>query len=44
VKIPPAVVGFACPAASPMITVFPSIKFSIGPFIQIGAKIFLIVE
>jgi len=44
VKIPPAVVGFACPAASPMITVLPSTNFSIGPLIQIGANIFLIVE
>ena len=43
-KIPPAVVGFACPAASPTIIVSPSTKFFIGPFIQIGAKIFLIVE
>ena len=42
--IPPAVVGFACPAASPTITVLPSINFSIGPFIQIGANIFLIIE
>ena len=42
--IPPAVVGFACPAASPTITVFPSMNFSIGPFTQIGANIFLIVE
>ena len=43
-NIPPAVVGFACPAASPTITVFPSTNFSIGPLIQIGANIFLIVE
>ena len=43
-NIPPAVVGFACPAASPIITVLPSTKFLIGPLIQIGAKIFLIVE
>jgi len=44
VNIPPAVVGFACPAASPMITVLPSTNFLMGPLIQIGAKIFLIVE
>ena len=44
VKIPPAVVGFACPAASPTITILSSANFLIGPLIQIGAKIFLIVE
>jgi hypothetical protein len=44
VKIPPAVVGFACPAASPMITVLPSTKFLIGPLIHMGANIFLMVE
>ena len=37
-------VGFDCPAASPTISVSPSTNFLIGPFIQIGAKIFLIIE
>jgi hypothetical protein len=44
VKIPPAVVGFACPAASPIMTVLPSTKFLMGPLIHTGANIFLIVE
>ncbi len=42
--MPPAVVGFACPAASPTIIVLSSTKFLMGPLIQIGAKIFLMVE
>ena len=43
-KIPPAVVGFDCPAASPTITIFFDTNLSIGPLIHIGANIFLIVE
>ena len=42
--IPPAVVGFDWPAASPTVTMFLVTNSLIGPFTHMGANIFLIAE